>query len=244
MTLQIDVAQFVESSNRGPLLWLFVSLLLAFAVTRFVTRRIRAGSTGLKNWEIGGVHVHHQVFGIVAMLVAGILEFSYRPPEPWVSLLAAVFGAGAALTLDEFALWLYMDDVYWTAAGRRSLDAVFVAVIVTGMLLVGLVPVDLSGPGHVVAATLAVSIVVVLVPSAIAALKGKPIMAIVGLFIWAVAITGAIRLAKPSSPWGRRRYAPGSAKRARAERRFGPAYVARWNRIRDLVGGAPRDVEV
>lgn len=229
------------AAQRGPLLWLFICLLVTFLVTRTITRRIRAGSTGLKNWEIGGVHVHHQVFGIIAVLIAGCLEFAYRPPPPWDSVLGGLFGAGVALTLDEFALWLYMDDVYWTEAGRRSVDAVFVAVIITGLLLAGFVPLDLSGPISVVALTLAVSLVLVFVPTAISALKGKPFTAIVGLFVWPVAITGAVRLAKPNSPWAHRRYRRGSGKRARSERRFGPAYQARWNRVRDLVGGAPHD---
>jgi hypothetical protein len=229
----------VEGTHRGPLLWLFVSLLVTFVVTRIVTRRIRAGSTGLKNWDVGGVHVHHQVFGIIAVLIAGCVEFSFRPASPWPEVLGGVFGAGVALTLDEFALWLYLDDVYWTEAGRRSLDAVFVALIVTGLLLVGVVPFDLSGPLSEGAAALAAAIVLIFVPSAIAALKGKPIAAIAGLFIWMVAVVAATRLAKPNSPWARRRYQPGSAKLARSEARFGPAYQARWNRLRDLIGGAP-----
>jgi hypothetical protein len=229
----------VQDSGRAPLFWLFLCLLLTFVFTRAVTRRIRAGSTGMKNWNVGGVHVHHQVFGIIAMLIAGCLEFSYRPGSPWSEILGGIFGAGVALTLDEFALWLYVDDVYWTEAGRRSLDAVFVALLVTGLLLVDFVPVSVSGPVSVVAIGLAVTIVLVLVPSVITAVKGKPIVAIIGLFIWVVAIAGAVRLAKPNSPWARRRYQPGSAKLARAEARFGPAYQARWNRVRDLVGGAP-----
>jgi hypothetical protein len=229
----------VQDSGRAPLFWLFLCLLLTFVVTRVVTRRIRSGSTGLKNWNVGGVHIHHQVFGIIAVLISGCLEFGYRPGTPWSEILGGIFGAGVALTLDEFALWLYVDDVYWTEAGRRSLDAVFVALLVTGLLLVGVVPVDLSGPISAVAIGLAVTIVLVLVPSVITAVKGKPIVAILGLFIWVVAIAGAVRLAKPNSPWAQRRYQPGSAKLARAEARFGPAYQARWNRVRDLVGGAP-----
>jgi len=230
---------YIERTGRGPLFWLFLCLLVTFVVTRVVTRRIRAGSTGLKNWDIGGVHVHHQVFGIIAVLVSGCLEFSFRPPSPWGEVLGGMFGAGVALTLDEFALWLYVDDVYWTEAGRRSLDAVFVALLVTGLLLLGFAPVDLRGPVGAVAAGLAVTFALVFVPAAIAALKGKPIAAIVGLFIWVVAVACAVRLAKPDSPWARRRYRSGSAKLARAEARFGAAYHARWNRVRDLIGGAP-----
>ncbi len=52
---------------------------------------------------------------------------------------AALFGAGAALTLDEFALWLHLEDVYWTAEGRSSVDAVMLALLVglLGFVVIG-----------------------------------------------------------------------------------------------------------
>ncbi|MGH7910533.1 MAG: hypothetical protein ACREOV_02305, partial [Candidatus Dormibacteraceae bacterium] len=135
-----------EISERGPILWLFVGLLLTFGITRYVTRRIRAGSTGLSNWSVGGIHLHHQVFGIIALLLAGCLEFAYQPSAPWDDLLGALFGIGIALTLDEFALWLYLDDVYWTKEGRSSLDAVFIAIVVIGGLVIGFSPFDIADP--------------------------------------------------------------------------------------------------
>jgi hypothetical protein len=227
-----------------PMLWLFIGLLVTFAGTRFVTRRIRAGSTSLSNWSIAGIHVHHQVFGVLLVLVIGCLEFAYRPTAPWSDVLGLLFGAGVALTLDEFALWLYMDDVYWRAEGRVSLDAMFVAAAVSGCLLLGMGPSDLATDGLDAPAVLLVAakvlyVAAALIPSVIAMLKGKPIVAVIGLFVWVVAIVAAIRLAKPTSPWARRRYPPGSRRRLRADRRFGPAYAARWNRVRDLIGGRP-----
>lgn len=229
--------------DRGPLLWLFLALLVTFLATRFITRRIRAGSTAVGNWSIGGVHVHHQVFGIVALLVAGCLEFAFRPTQPGSDVLAAIFGAGIALTLDEFALWLYLDDVYWSEQGRRSLDAVFIAIVVIGLLLVGVTPGGVTGADLqtplAIGVALGVALVLVFIPCAIAAFKGKPVAAIVGIFVWVVAVVSAVRLAKPGSPWARWRYTPDSAKLARAERRFGAAYLSRWNWLRDLVGGTP-----
>ena len=95
-----------------------------------MTRRIRAQKASssaeqsrppkrkaLADIYIGGIHVHHQVWGILLVLVTGLLQFRYSPAPPWSEVLAALFGAGAALTLDEFAMWLYLDDVYW---GRRA----------------------------------------------------------------------------------------------------------------------------
>ena len=236
MNLYFD---FIQKPGKAPLAAMLAALLITFLATRVITRRIRAGSKGPKNWHIGGVHVHHQVFGMVAVLISGGLEFTYRPPSPWIEVLAAVFGAGVSLTLDEFALWLHLDDVYWTAEGRKSIDAVFVAAMICALMLVGITPLDLSSLQHDVLATVAGLLVVNLALVVLALLKGKPIAGIAGLFVPTVAIVAAIRLAKPRSQWAAWRYRPGSAKLARAERRFGPRYQARWNRLRDLIGGAP-----
>lgn len=70
------------------------------------------------------MHVHHQVWGILLVLASGLLQFRYSPRSPWEEVLAALFGAGAALTLDEFALWFNLDDVYRTKTGRPSTDAI------------------------------------------------------------------------------------------------------------------------
>jgi hypothetical protein len=229
----------IEQAGRTPLFWMLVAMLVTFVSTRLITRRIRAGGAGLKNWTIGGVHVHHQVFGVIAMLVSGVLEFDYRPGTAGSSALAAIFGMGASLTLDEFALWLYLDDVYWTSEGRKSIDAVFVAILITGLLLVGFTPLDLSGLHHELLAYLAAGLLFNLVMTVTCLLKGKPIAGLIGLLVPSVALVCAIRLAKPASQWAAWRYPAASGKRARAARRFGAAYEARWNRVRDVVGGRP-----
>jgi hypothetical protein len=225
--------------RRGPVLALFLALLCTFLLTRFITRRIHSGGKTLKNWQIGGVHVHHQVFGIIAVLVAGSLEFAYRPAQPWVSLLAALFGAGTSLTLDEFALWLYLDDVYWSPEGRKSIDAVFVAIAITALMVLGIAPFDLRSVQHDILAVVALILFVNLAFAVLTMLKGKPVVGILSLFLPSLAIIGSIRLAKPSSPWARRRYPEGSPKLARSQSRFGPEYQERWNRVRDLIGGSP-----
>ena len=223
-------------SNRTPLLCLWLALIVTFAVTRVVTARIRTGSTGLRNWSIGGVHVHHQVFGILIMIVAGGLEFAYATTGPLADGLGALFGVGAALTLDEFALWLRLDDVYWKAQGRTSVDAVFIAIALTGLLLSNFTPLGVGDlqrgidwEGSVV---VALNFAFVL----IAIYKGTPVAGALGVMIPFLALIFAFRLAKPNSPWARRRYREGSAKLLRAEARFGAEYQARWNRVRDVVG--------
>ena len=69
----------------------------------------------------GGLHIHHLVFGIVLMMLAGFLGFALQPGSPWIEIFAGLFGIGMGLTLDEFALWLYLDDVYWSDEGRSRL---------------------------------------------------------------------------------------------------------------------------
>src|SRR5947209_10546041 len=102
----------------------------AFAVTRGITHAIRAGKGPFYN--IGGKdgpHIHHMTFGIVGNLIVGYLWVlqlgTHEKPSPRLSrITCGMFGAGAALTLDEFALWLNLEDDYWTSKGRESIDAV------------------------------------------------------------------------------------------------------------------------
>jgi hypothetical protein len=68
-------------------------------------------------------------------------------------------------------------------------------------------------------------------------IKGKLITGLIGIVVPVVAVIGALRLAKPSSVWARRRYS--GAKLNRAQHRFGPAYQVRHDRLRDLLGGRP-----
>ena len=67
--------------------------------------------------------------------------------QPPLEVTAIVFGIGAALTLDEFALWLHLDDVYWSEQGRQSIDAVIVFAIVSGFMVVGAYPVSFDDSG-------------------------------------------------------------------------------------------------
>lgn len=226
----------VIHGTRLPLLSLWLALIVTFAITRLVTARIRGGSTGLRNWNVGGIHVHHQVFGILIMIVAGSLQFAYGATGPPADGLAALFGVGAALTLDEFALFLRLDDVYWTAEGRSSVDAVFIAIALTGLLLSDFTPLGLgdfsSGFNWEASLLVLINLGCVLV----AIYKGKAVIGALGVMIPFLAPISAVRLAKPFSPWARSRYGEGSAKMDRARRRFGERYQARWNRVRDLVG--------
>jgi hypothetical protein len=245
-------------TGRAPAVWLLLGFLVTFVVTRGITRRIHARAAGpdapdgppapagpamprrrgLSDIYIGGVHIHHQVWGILLVLLTGLLQFRYTPRAPWDDVLAALFGVGAALTLDEFALWFNLHDVYWTRSGRKSIDAILVAGAVGAVLLLQASPVG-TASGHdalAIAAYLA-GVAVNLALAVVCILKGKLATGLIGIVLPVLAFAGAIRLAKPSSVWARRRYA--GAKLGRAEHRFGPAYQLRQDRLRDLLGGRP-----
>ena len=228
-------AAFDQADQRAGMI-LLGSMLLSFAFIRFSTRMIRAEvSWWPGNVSPGGLHIHHLVFGIVLMMLAGFLNFVIQPPSPWFEVLAGVFGVGMGLTLDEFALWLYLDDVYWTEEGRSSVDAVVFAAIIGGGVIVGFVPLDASG-GSIIA--IVVSVLITLGICAVVALKGKVSTAVIGMFIPPVAWVGAIRLGRPGSWWARRRYTPGTSKLEKAVARKA-RHDRRVRRFQDLIGGAP-----
>lgn len=154
-----------------------------------------------------GLHLHHLVWGIVVLLLAGFLEFATRPASPWNEILAGAFGVGAGFTLDEFALWVDLRDVYWAEEGRSSFDAVVVAALIGGLIVLGLSPFDLPNNGSSVSAV-AVAVATALLMSSLAILKRKPLLGVVGLFVPPISLVGAVRLAAPDSRWARRRYDP------------------------------------
>jgi hypothetical protein len=181
----------------------------------------------------GGLHVHHLVFGIVLILATGF-ALALQPPSPWLELFAAGFGIGAGLTLDEYALWLHLEDVYWAEEGRRSVDAVVIAALLGGLLLMGFLPFSTDDG----AAPIVLTMLIVLAVSAVAILKGKIVMGVAGVLFPIVGLIGAIRLAKPGSIWAKRRYERGSRKLARATKRYA-RHTRRYQRFQDRVAGAP-----
>jgi hypothetical protein len=224
-----------------PMMWMFLAILVTFLVTRIVTRLIRSGSgggVGLGNVRLGSTHVHHQVFGILIIIGTGIVLISQTPRGAALDAAAAVFGAGVGLTVDEFALWLHLEDVYWTAQGRKSVDAIFCVLVISGALIGGA---DLV-TGRIGTAGWWSSVAVLgvnLLLCVICLLKGKVVTGVTGLFIGVVALVGAIRLAKPGSWWAQQRYASRPRLAARAASRYDDRHLERRNWLRDLVAGAP-----
>lgn len=227
--------------DRLVVAWMLGAFVVTFLVTRLITRLIRAGRGPFTDMSVGGVHLHHQVFGILLLLGTGAVEISYRPVGIWQEVVAVLFGVGAALTLDEFALWVQLDDVYWGPEGRRSVDAVLIAVVIGVMLLVGFSPFDEdAGDGQLIGALLVVANVLVAI---VAILKGRTVLGVLGLFVPILSTIAMLRLARPGSPWARRRYPAGSKHRLRAERRFPTDRRNRWDPLVDMFAGRAEQLD-
>ncbi len=117
-------------ARRERLFLSWLSFFLTFGSVRAITHLIRAHRGPFHDVTHGTEHVHHLVWGILLLLLVGYLWLNQvgtgmRATRTWLSWFTAVlFGVGAALTLDEFALWLLFRDVYWEPQGRDSIDAV------------------------------------------------------------------------------------------------------------------------
>ena len=237
----------LEEPKRA-LVFLLLGFILSFIAVRLATRRARAGEhDGQRGGSFvtpGGLHVHHSVFGIVGMIVFGILEFAMQPSTPLLEFFAFAFGTGAALTLDEFALILHLEDVYWTGEGRQSIDAIILGGTFMTLLLTGLLPTSILEVGDFITLSRWTAFALILSAAAfviVSYLKGKPFMGTVGIFVLPVAVIGALRLARPGSPWAHYRYKTVPAKLERACRR--EEDLARWRErkyaVWDLIGGKP-----
>jgi hypothetical protein len=118
-----------------------VAFFVTFGVVRAITYSIHEDRGPFHDLSVGTTHVHHLVWGILLLLLVGYLwlvEVGSGAGEAsrWASRMTAMlYGIGAALTLDEFALWLNLKDVYWARQGRESVDAV---VLFGALLSIGL----------------------------------------------------------------------------------------------------------
>ncbi|GLX98119.1 hypothetical protein GT755_20590 [Herbidospora sp. NEAU-GS84] len=216
----------VVDTHRLPLFCFFVALIVTFVFTRINVRLIRAQARWwFKNVSVGETHVHHVVFGVILMMASGVTALLLGPAaEGWIAVTAALFGIGSGLVLDEFALLLHLRDVYWAEAGRTSVDAVFVAIAVTGLLLLGARPLgwdDVTGDFWLAVLVLVVNLVFAVVTL----LKGKIWSGLLGVFVPVFGYVGAVRLARPGSPWARWFYGGRPGKLAKALHR-----EERWRR--------------
>jgi len=148
-----------------------------------------------------------------------------------------------SLVLDEFALILHLEDVYWSGEGQLSVEAVTLTAACLGLALVGFSPFGIQGAGTI-ERTVRLSATVILVIdggfTVVCALKGKYRCALFGLFVAPIAWVGAVRLARPASLWARRWYR--GERLERATRRTAD-FDRRWSPVQtdwvDFIGGRP-----
>jgi hypothetical protein len=230
--------RYVYGAGREPLFFLMLAFLLTFVSVRAYTRLGRARSWG--SGSVRGVHVHHLLPGILACLAAGLAIIAFDPGDNSMLLLSSLFGVGAALTLDEFALILHLDDVYWMDEGRSSIEATLIGFTFAALCLLVTAPLGADpgkdAPHWVLGGVIGVNTVFALT----AFLKGKMKLGAFGVFVPGVSFVAAVRLAKPTSPWARQFYT-----RAKLERSSIRAALQhkRYTHLRchlyDLIGGAP-----
>jgi hypothetical protein len=235
--------QVILDAGKLRLFFFLVCFILAFGFIRLSVRMIRAQVTWWPgNVAAGGTHIHHIVFGLVFMCVGGTGGLAVQDPRSaWAALTASLFGIGTALVLDEFALVLHLEDVYWSKEGRLSVQVVFIAVAICGLALIGLTPYSVSSDDET-PLNIALVLLFNLPFTVVCLLKGKVWSGLLGVYITVFALVGAVRVARPGSPWARSRYKPDSKKLARAtarESRYRRPVAAAVAWLADLIGGKP-----
>lgn len=131
------------SARRERVMLATLGFTATLAVTRGITTLLHKKGAGPNGGIIvGGVHIHHFVFGMVGLIVLGYLwlllyGFEDTPPRRLFRYTALAYGVCSALILDEFALWLNLRDVYWERQGRESVEAllIFGGILLWGALI-------------------------------------------------------------------------------------------------------------
>jgi len=226
------------TTRKLTVLLILIAFALTFVLTRLYTRGARV--FGWPSGKAGTIHVHHLVVGIITVLLCGLASIGFSPGGYVRDGIAVAFGIGAALTLDEFALWLHLKDVYWTPEGRISIDAILLGALLVTLLLVGTSPLEVGDgvrPGALGIVVVAVDISLALITVS----KGKLALGLVAVFIPFVGLVGAVRLAKPGSLWAARLYRTQHGKLERARARYHEcSSLQRFRRAAtDVIGGAP-----
>ena len=129
-----DIVKKARKNGRLSQLIILVSFLLTFIFIRTITHLQKAHL--IPNQSSGVLHIHHMVPGIILLIISGYVGLSFWNNEKVRNVTSLLFGIGAALTLDEFALWLFLSNVYWAKQGRDSVDIVIIVVIILTLTFV------------------------------------------------------------------------------------------------------------
>jgi hypothetical protein len=221
-----------------------MAFVVTFLTTRTITRMIRDGRGPFRNQVTSsGTHIHHAVPGIILLIIGALTAIGGPGSVGWNSFAAVAVGIGMSLVLDEFALILHLQDVYWSGEGQLSVQAVSLTAACLGLALAGFSPFGVKDADSIEVTFRLTATGVLVIDELLAlvcVLKGKYRTALFGLFLAPVSVIGALRMARPNSIWARHRYRGKRLERAehRAadfDRRWDPLQTA-WE---NLVGGKP-----
>ena len=195
---------------------ILLAFLCSFGFIRGSAHMIRAqvswwpGNVEMKS----GTHIHHLVWGILLLITMGYVGISTDLGDPWLEFVAIAFGIGLGLTMDEFALWLNLEDVYWQDKGRQSIDAVVLTTLLLFVSLIGLsfwidvwrATLVLSGFDRNDGVWVALGIQLIGVGlGTVAILKGRTLFGSSGCSCRSSALVGALLRPREGSRWERRR---------------------------------------
>jgi len=233
----------VIAAGKLPLMLCFLAFVVTFLVTRTITRMIRDGRGPFRNVTAGGTHIHHAVPGIILLMIGAFTAIGGPYALGWRSFAGVTVGIGMSLVLDEFALILHLQDVYWSGEGQLSVQMVSLVAACLGLAVCGFSPFGVKDI-DTIQLSLRLTASAVLIGDGllvlICILKGKYRTALFGLFLPPVGWIGAARLARPTSVWARHRY---SQKRLERATRRAVDFDRRWDPVQtfwdNLAGGKP-----
>jgi hypothetical protein len=113
----------------------WVAFTVTFTFVRVITYSIKKGRGPLKNVSVGGIHLHHYLWGILTVSAVGGVALRGSERTRRHPLVGIAYGSGLALIVDEFALLLDLEDVYWAKQGRISVDTAIGLISTTGSAL-------------------------------------------------------------------------------------------------------------
>jgi hypothetical protein len=234
----------VIAADKLPLMLCFLAFVVTFALTRTITRMIRDGRGPFRNQiTASGTHIHHSVPGIILLIIGAFIAIGGPGSLGWRAFAGVAVGTGMSLVLDEFALILHLQDVYWSGEGQLSVQVVSITAACLGLAVAGFSPFGVKNADSF-EVSLRLTATGVLIADGLltlmCVLKGKYRTALFGLFVPLVTLFGAVRLARPSSFWARHRYRGRRLERAQRraaeiDRRLAPILSA-WD---NFAGGKP-----
>ena len=130
------VAQDRLGPTEQSLLVAWTGFAATFGLTRAITHWIRAGhGPAAGGMSAGGRHLHHYNIGILLLAAVGAIALRGEERHRRHPLTATAYGSGTALIVDELALLIDLEDVYWSRDGRTSVDAAVSLIALGGVYL-------------------------------------------------------------------------------------------------------------